>query len=112
MNKLELIFKSFADKNRLRIIKLLERQSLCVCELVYVLGITQPSISRHLKKLKSASIIGSRQEGFWTDYYLDKNNAYVKALLDNLKTWLNDDRIMKEDLRKLKKADRRMLCRK
>ena len=42
MKELEKLLKALADKNRLRILKLLEVRKMCVCELASVLGITQP----------------------------------------------------------------------
>ena len=79
---------------------------MCVCELAFILGITQPSVSKHLKKLTSAGLIEKEQDGFWTNYYLKSDNQYSRALLKNLKLWLNEDKIIKEDLKKTKKASR------
>ena len=57
MEILDKTLKAFADSNRLRILKLLEKKKMCVCELAFVLGITQPSVSKHLKKLTSTGLI-------------------------------------------------------
>ena len=65
-------FKTFADKNRLRILNLLQQRKMCVCELAFVLQVTQPSISRHLKRMKESGLIGDEQDGFWTNYFLMK----------------------------------------
>ena len=111
MRKLEKIFKAFADKNRLRILKLLgKRRKMCVCELAFVLNISQPSVSRHLKKLVEAGLIGGTRDALWTDYYLRKDGIYVKTLLINLDNWLGDDGVVLKDLQKAKKADRKKLC--
>jgi ArsR family transcriptional regulator, arsenate/arsenite/antimonite-responsive transcriptional repressor len=112
MEAINLIFKCFADKNRVRILKLLEKQKMCVCELAFILGITQPSVSRHLKKMKKAGLIESEQEGFWTNYYLSEKDKCAMAVMRNLKTWLNDDAVIKADLQKAKKANRQKLCHK
>ncbi len=109
---LELVFSCFADKNRLRILKLLQKQKMCVCELAFVLGLTQPSISRHLKKMKRAGLIDSEQDGFWTNYYISPKNMYAIKLIENIKEWLNDDTIIISDLERLKQADRQKLCNK
>ncbi|MGA1863807.1 MAG: ArsR/SmtB family transcription factor [bacterium] len=106
METLDRTLKALADKNRLRILKLLEKKKMCVCELAYILGITQPSVSKHLKKLTSAGLIEKEQDGFWTNYYLKEDNKYSKALLRNLKLWLNEDKTIKEDLKKAQKANR------
>ena len=111
MDKLEIIFKALADKNRLRILKLLEGRKVCVCELSFVLGITQPSISEHLKKLREAGLIAEKKDSFWKNYYLNKSdNLYTKKVLKILKLDLKEDIVYKNDLKKLAKADRRTLC--
>lgn len=111
MKEYESIFKSFADKNRLRILKLLERKDYCVCELAFIIGIKQSSISRHLNKLKKAGLITRYQESFWTNYTLNKQGvSEVKILLGNLSAWMNDDEMIKKDRDKAQKADRSKIC--
>lgn len=111
MKDLESILKALADINRMRIIKLLSRRAMCVCELAYVLGITQPSVSRHLKKLRRAGLINDTQDGFWTNYYLNKTGSgYAKTFLKCLNVWLEDDRIVQCDAQKAKRAQRTTLC--
>jgi ArsR family transcriptional regulator, arsenate/arsenite/antimonite-responsive transcriptional repressor len=105
-----LIFKCFADKNRVRILKLLQKRKMCVCELAFILGVTQPSISRHLKKMKKAGLIESEQEGFWTNYSLSEKDKCAVAFMRSIKVWLNDDAVIKADLQKAKKANRQKLC--
>lgn len=104
------LFKIFSDRNRLRIFKLLERRKLCVCELAHVLGVTQPSVSRHLKKMKEAGLIGTEQDGFWTNYFLRKGGKAHENVLRCVKSLLKDDTTVKSDLRKLDKIDRTKLC--
>lgn len=110
MRDIEYILKACADKNRIRILKLLERQKMCVCELAFVLGITQPSVSRHLKKLKKAGLIEIEQDSFWTNYFIKPRNPYAKTILSLMQKWLNEDDMVRRDLIKVKKADRTKLC--
>ncbi|MDD5583906.1 MAG: metalloregulator ArsR/SmtB family transcription factor [Candidatus Omnitrophica bacterium] len=111
MKDLENVLKALADINRMRIVKLLSCRVMCVCELAYVLGITQPSVSRHLKKLKRAGLIKDMQDGFWTNYCIDKTSSgYTKAFLKCLNVWLADDRIVRCDAQKAKRAQRTTLC--
>ena len=111
METLDMTLKAFADINRLRILKLLEKnKKMCVCELAFVLGITQPSVSKHLKKLLRSGLIKSEQDGFWTNYYIKADNQYGRILLNNLRQWLNDDNVIKKDLEKAKKSNRAELC--
>lgn len=111
MDKLENTFKALADKSRIRILKLLEKKKMCVCELAFILGMTQPNISKHLKKLKQTGLIADEQEGFWTNYYLNKaDSQYNKILMANMRGWLNDNQIIKRDLKKAKNINRAELC--
>ena len=48
------VMKALSDPNRIKIIKLLQHKRLCVCELQYALGISQPTVSKHLKILEEA----------------------------------------------------------
>jgi ArsR family transcriptional regulator, arsenate/arsenite/antimonite-responsive transcriptional repressor len=105
------VVKVLADKNRLRILKLLELRKFCVCELAAVIGITQPSVSRHLKKLKAAGLISDEQQGFWTDYSLNKtDDMYGSALMGLIRSWLNDDPVVLSDRDRAKTMDRAGLC--
>lgn len=111
ITELEKTLKVLSDKNRIRIVKLLEKQKLCVCELAFVLAIKQPSVSRHLKKLKSVGIIEEEQDSFWTNYVLcSKGNKHFSSLLRQLSAWLEEDGQIKQDLKKLRQADRTKLC--
>ena len=106
IKELNKTLKASSDINRLRILKMLEQRDMCVCEIAYVLGIAQPSVSRHLKKLKSAGFIDSGQDGFWTNYFLDPKNKYAKTFLGSLRSWLIDDEVVTADLLKLTTASR------
>lgn len=104
------VMKACSDENRIRILKLLEKRKLCVCELAFVLGITQPSVSRHLKKLLNAGLIKTEKDSFWTNYLLAPDNLYAEEICGVVKRWLNDDKMIKKDLLKVKKASREKLC--
>ncbi len=75
VEKLEVIeiFKALTDETRLRIINLLKKDELCVCEIESILGITQSNASRHLNKLRNAGIINYQKKSQWVYYRLDKN---------------------------------------
>ncbi len=113
MEKLSQIYSMLSDKNRLRILKLLEQKPMCVCELTYVLGIRQPSVSRHLRKLKEADLIDSRQDGPWHEYFINrKEDEHTRILMGLLSGWLNDDPVIVEDIEKAAKTCRDFLCNK
>lgn len=64
------LFAAFSDPNRLRLLSLLRGGERCVCELVAALRIPQARTSRHLGRLKSAGLVRSRRQGYWTYYSL------------------------------------------
>jgi len=110
MREFEYVLKACSDQNRIRILKLLEKKKLCVCEIAFVLGITQPSVSRHLKKLKKAGLIKTEKDSFWTNYFLSPDNYYAKEISVLIKKCLNKDALIKQDMARVKKANREKLC--
>jgi ArsR family transcriptional regulator len=65
-----LMFRAFSDRTRLRILHLLLGGELCVCDIVTVIKIAQPKASRHLSYLLRAGLIKKRKEGLWAYYQL------------------------------------------
>jgi len=107
MQQLIQVLKAIGDETRLRIIKLLqERDQLCVCEIMQALGISQTRASRNLGILKNAGFVKDRREGFWIYYSINKKevNEYHQMLNRALKKWLNDEKVIKDDRERLKKA--------
>ena len=91
--------KALADESRVRILKLLEQGEMCVCQIMAVIGLKQSTISKHLSILKTA----------------ERVNPYALAMLDSLRTWLNDDKTVLADRTKcdeVKKIDINILCKK
>jgi len=65
------IAKVLSDINRINILKIfIKHNEVCVCEICDTLSLSQPLVSRHLKQMKTANIITSRQEGKWMLYTL------------------------------------------
>ncbi|PPS44973.1 helix-turn-helix transcriptional regulator [Chroococcidiopsis sp. TS-821] len=64
-------FHALSDSLRVNVIELLRDRELCVCELCDALGVTQSKLSFHLKTLKEAGLVRSRQEGRWIYYSLN-----------------------------------------
>ncbi len=110
IKQIALAVKASAGINRIRILYALKKKNMCVCEISFILGITQPSVSRHLKKLIKTGFISKRQKGLWTDYYLDPKNDYTRNFLKNLNAWISSDKIIASDQKRLKLADRNKLC--
>ncbi|WP_243359463.1 ArsR/SmtB family transcription factor [Fundidesulfovibrio terrae] len=86
------LMKALSDPNRVKIIKMLQRRPMCVCELQAALGIAQPTVSNHLKTLEDAGLVESAKAGQWVNYSLAEGETdYARKLLEHLKTWLEDD---------------------
>ncbi|MEG4286778.1 metalloregulator ArsR/SmtB family transcription factor [Microcoleus sp. A006_D1] len=64
-------FHALSDPLRIQILELLREQELCVCDLCDRLGVPQSKLSFHLKTLKEAALVRSRQEGRWIYYSLN-----------------------------------------
>jgi ArsR family transcriptional regulator len=65
------IFKALSEPIRVEVIQLLREQEMCVCDLVDHLKVSQSNLSFHLKTLKNAGLVKSRQEGRWIYYRLN-----------------------------------------
>jgi ArsR family transcriptional regulator len=68
--RIDVIFRAFSDRTRLRILSLLQEGECCVGNLVDVLGIEQPAASRHLAYLRRAGLVAVRRAAQWSYYSL------------------------------------------
>lgn len=67
------VAKALADPTRLRLIDTLRKsapEALCQCELVPLFDMSQPALSKHLRILVSAGLVGSERRGLWTYYFI------------------------------------------
>ncbi|NEZ46177.1 winged helix-turn-helix transcriptional regulator [Clostridium niameyense] len=81
------MLKVLGDENRIRILNLLKDGELCVCEIEYILGITQSNASRHLTKLSMFNIVTYNKKAQWVYYKLNKDTLkkfpFIKEFLEN-----------------------------
>jgi len=75
------IFKALADETRLRILLLLTRGELCVCDLMAVLELPQSTVSRHLATLRHAGWVEDRRQGVWMYYKLAQDGEPLQRAL-------------------------------
>lgn len=87
MRDLETALKAAGDPTRTRILKLLEKSPLCVCQIQAVLDLAPSTISKHLALLKAAGLVVDRRDGKWVEYALAErsDNPYARPLLDLLR---------------------------
>ena len=107
MEQLVQFFKALSDETRLRIMMLLTRGELCVCDLMFVLDEPQSKVSRHLAYLKHSGLTNSKRAGVWMHYRLkepadDTQKVQVNFLKEKL-THLPEFRTDREKLLELKK---------
>lgn len=87
----DLMFRAFSDPIRLRILHLLSEGELCVCDLVEILRVPQPTVSRHLSYLRRAGLVKVRQERSWNFYQLSAaKRAFHQKLLECLSVCFRD----------------------
>jgi len=84
MEQLVQLAKILSDTNRVKMIALLYRdKELCVCEICDTLQLSQPLVSRHLKQMREAGLVKTKQQGKWIIYSLHVNKT-VACLLGTL----------------------------
>jgi ArsR family transcriptional regulator len=78
--------KALGDPVRLQLVDVLRKHAgkVCVCELVPLFDISQPTLSHHLRKLRDAGIVDSERRGLWAYYYV------LPDALAPLAAWLSD----------------------
>lgn len=106
-------FKALSDPNRIRILKMLQVRSLCVCEIREILLLANSTVSKHLTLLRNAELILDYKDGKWVNYYLNTSTTekYVSQLLPFIANWLPDDKTVQSDAQKVKDVNRDMICR-
>ena len=106
------VMKAVSDTNRVKILKMLQHKTMCVCEMREALQLAQPTVSKHLKLLEDAGLVSSSKDGIWVNYHLadGTKSPYVATTLGNLKHWLVDDPDISELIEKLPSINRENIC--
>jgi ArsR family transcriptional regulator len=79
------VAKALGDPIRVQLIDVLRKHAgkVCVCELVPLFELSQPTVSHHLKVLRDAGLVDSERRGLWAYYYV------IPDALEDLATWLS-----------------------
>jgi ArsR family transcriptional regulator len=82
--RLAVIAKALGDPIRLQLVDVLRKHAgkVCVCELVPLFDLSQPTVSHHLKVLREAGLVASERRGLWAYYYV------IPDALHELSAWL------------------------
>ncbi len=105
------IFKALAEENRLRILAMLMKDEMCVCEIEVCLNMTQSNVSRHLTALKKCGILEAYKKAQWVYYKID--NSFIERnpdLFAYLTKELKQLASYKSDCEKLAKSKLQCLC--
>lgn len=82
LDDLDALFKGFADPTRLRVLNALAAGELCVCDLVELLGLAQPAVSRHLAYLRRMRLVEATRDWKFAHYRLaEPSNAVHRNLI-------------------------------
>jgi ArsR family transcriptional regulator len=83
--RMALVAKALGDPVRLQLVDVLRKHAgkVCVCELVPLFDLSQPTVSHHLKVLREAGIVGSERRGLWAYYFV------IPDALKELSIWLS-----------------------
>jgi ArsR family transcriptional regulator len=83
LGDLDALFRSFADPTRIRILNLLVAGELCVCDIVDILHLSQPLVSRHLAYLRNSGLVAVTRESKYAHYRLaGPGNPVHQNLID------------------------------
>lgn len=97
------IFKALSDPTRLRILLLLQKRELCVCELMFILKMSQSRISHQLRILKDADLVEDVRDSRWIIYRIPvaARKNLVAVFEDFLSARLKDNTVVCQDVGKL-----------
>jgi ArsR family transcriptional regulator, arsenate/arsenite/antimonite-responsive transcriptional repressor len=116
LKKFTKVMKALSDPNRVKIVKILQHKSnLCVCELRFLLGIAQPTVSKHLRTLEEAGLVEYSKNGLWVNYSLaspGSSPSYATEMLQQMTAWLEEDPELSALVMKVPFVARDQICRK
>ena len=108
------VMKALSDPGRVKIVKMLQHKTMCVCEIHSALDLAQPTISKHLKILEEAGLVVFTKDGLWVNYALssDESHPYAASMIEYMKSSLNDDPEIKKIVNRLPFINREEICKK
>jgi ArsR family transcriptional regulator, arsenate/arsenite/antimonite-responsive transcriptional repressor len=80
------ILRALSGETRIKLVRLLIQEELCVCELEHILSLTQPAISQQVRILREAGLATARREGNWTFYRVSRQD--LTGAFDRISTYL------------------------
>lgn len=83
------LLRTLGDPTRLKLLKLILKEELCICELVELLQVSQPAVSQHVARLRHLGLLSERRSGMWTYYKADPER--LERALAGLAAFLRAD---------------------
>lgn len=107
------VMKALSDPNRVKMVKMLQRREMCVCEIQQALGLAQSTVSKHLRVLEETGLVTFRKDGLWVNYRAadGRESPYAAALLAGLEHWLEEDDQVAPLLARMDDFRRETICR-
>ena len=108
---ISLLFRALADPTRLRILHALRGGERCVCDLVALFELPQPTVSHHLAYLRRSGLVDCRKQGLWCYYQLAEPKSETHAkLLEVLGSCAEESPKLQADTQRLKRLNARRGC--
>ena len=81
------LFKALGDPTRVRLVNMIATSggAVCMCDLIDPVGLSQPTVSHHMKKLVDAGLVEREQRGKWAYFSLKRNAVEKLAVVADLK---------------------------
>ncbi|MGM0397195.1 MAG: ArsR/SmtB family transcription factor [Bacillota bacterium] len=106
MDQLTNIFKVLSDQTRLRVVVMLYKEELCVCELVGVLDVSQPKISKSLSKLRDLNLVEDDRKEKFVFYKLKKDNLMLNKIIEQILENKDEYPQLAEDMERLAEKEK------
>jgi ArsR family transcriptional regulator len=106
------VFKALSDPNRIRIMKMLSERELCMCEVREMLDLSNSTVSKHLTILRDTRLVLDAKDGKWVNFRLNdtSEHKFIRAVINLMKNSFDDDKMVQEDLKKVRRVDRKKIC--
>ncbi len=101
MDKLSNVFKILSDETRLRVVMLLFKERLCVCQLSGILDLPQPRVSKALSKLRDVGLVSDERQDRFVFYSLSKRDGLLGLVCEGILASIGDYPVLVEDAKRL-----------
>ena len=106
------VFKALSDPNRVRIMKMVLERELCLCEVREVLDLSSSTVSKHLSILRDAGLLLDSKDGKWVNFRVNdrSEDEVVRSALTLVRRSFDDEAVIREDLKQVRRVDRVKIC--